>query len=523
MYVVNADDEEFEIVEEVEGENKELNSVELAEEDHAIIELSINSVVGSTNPGTMKVRGRIQEKEVVILIDCGATHNLISVKIGKELQLATKSTSHYGVILGSGTAIKGKGICENIEVKINEWKIVANFLPSELGGVDVVLGMQRLYSLGMTEVDWKNLTMTFMHQGKKIVIKGDPSLTESRVSLKNIMKTWKVTDQGFLIECRAMERVYIPIEDDGIEEVLTAEESVAVVLKKFEVVFSWPETLPPRTEIEHHIHLKQGVNPMNVLPYRYAYQQKAEMDKLVDELLTLEVIRPSNSPYSSPVLLVRKKDVSWRFCVDYRALNNVTIPDKFSIPIIEELFNELNEAKWFYKIDLKAGYHQIRMGSEDIEKTAFQTHEEHYEFMVMPFGLTNALSTFQSLMNRIFRPYLRKFILVFFDDILIYSQDLEEHQKHLQSTLEISRKNELYANKKKCSFAKEWVDYLGHIISGQGVEVDPEKIQAIKEWPVPTNVREVRGFLGLTGYYRKFVRHYGSIAAPLTQLIGGFS
>ena len=174
----------------------------------------------------MKVRGKIGEKEVVILIDCGATHNFISEKIAKELLLTTKSTSHYEVILGSRVAIKGKGICQNVEIQLNGWKIIANFLPLELGGVDIVLGMQWLYSLGMTEVDWKNLSMTFLHHGKKVVIKGDPSLTKSTVSLKNMIKTWKDSDQGFLIERRAMERVYEPTEDDGIEEVLTVEESI---------------------------------------------------------------------------------------------------------------------------------------------------------------------------------------------------------------------------------------------------------------------------------------------------------
>ena len=290
------------------------------------------------------MKGKLLGKEIIVLIDCGATHNFISESLVEELQISTKSTTNYGVILGSGTAIKGKGVCEAIEMMIGEWRVIDDFLPLELGGVDAILGMQWLYSLGITEVDWKNLILTFTHHEEKVVIRGDPSLTKARVSLKALMKSWGDKDQVFLIECKALERRESLEVDDTFDEVLTVEESVSVVLKSFEDVFDWPETLPPRRVIEHQIHLKKGTDPVNVRPYRYAYQQKTEMEKLVEEMLASGVIRPSTSPYSSPVLLVRKKDGSWCFCVDYRAPNNVTVPDKFPIPVIEELFDELNGA-----------------------------------------------------------------------------------------------------------------------------------------------------------------------------------
>ncbi|GKE25240.1 putative reverse transcriptase domain-containing protein [Tanacetum coccineum] len=220
----------------------------------------------------------------------------------------------------------------------------------------------------------------------------------------------------------------------------------------------------------------------------------------------------------TPVLFVKKKDGSFRMCIDYRELNKLTVKNRYPLPRIDDLFDQLQGSSVYSKIDLRSGYHQLRVREEYIPKTAFKTCYGHYEFQVMPFGLTNAPAVFMDLMNRVCKPYLDKFIIVFIDDILIYSRNKREHKEHLNLILELLKKEELYAKFSKCEFWIPKVQFLGHVIDSQGIHVDPAKIESIKDWASPKSPTEIRQFLGLSGYYRRFIEGFSKIIKPMTKL-----
>ncbi|GKE49289.1 putative nucleotidyltransferase, ribonuclease H, partial [Tanacetum coccineum] len=291
------------------------------------------------------------------------------------------------------------------------------------------------------------------------------------------------------------------------------------VVREFSDVF--PEDLsglPPQRQVEFRIELVAGAAPVARSPYRLAPSEMQELSGQLQELQDKGFIRPSHSPWGAPVLFVKKKDGSFRMCIDYRELNKLTVKNRYPLPRIDDLFDQLQGSRYFSKIDLRSGYHQLRVHEEDIPKTAFRTRYGHFEFTVMPFGLTNAPAVFMDLMNRVCKPYLDKFVIVFIDDILIYSKSKEEHEVHLRLVLELLRKEKLYAKFSKCEFWLQEVHFLGHVVNQNGIHVDPGKIEAVKNWEAPTSPTGVRSFLGLAGYYRRFIANFSRIAKPLTLL-----
>ncbi|XP_058757747.1 uncharacterized protein LOC131631003 [Vicia villosa] len=495
------------------------------ESNETYFQLSPQAAIGQFFPKTLKFNGFINGLTVTVLIDTGSTHNILQPRIAQHLKLSTTPIPNFSVMVGNGSKLHCSGLCPQVPITLqnNLFTIPFHLLPIE--GADVVLGMEWLRTLGPLVADFSIPKISFSHNNNDITITGDPKSLPTHSSynqLCHLLDTDSVASIHLLLyqPTPAHEtNLNCPTFQTMDTLPTTIPQTISKLIKSFASIFQKPQGLPPPRQHDHHIPTLPNSAPVNVKPYRYPHSQKEAMTTIIQEMLQEGIIKPSNSPYSSPVLLVRKKDGSWRFCVDYRALNAVTIRDRFPIPTIDELFDELGSATIFSKIDLRSGYHQIRVTPADTHKTAFRTFDGHYEFLVMPFGLTNAPSSFQSAMNDLLRPYLRRFVLVFFDDILIYSSSIADHVIHLKTVLELLLTNQFFAKLSKCVFAVPKVDYLGHIISSAGVTPDPEKIKAILEWPRPRSLTALRGFLGLTGFYRRFVRHYASLAAPLTDLL----
>jgi hypothetical protein len=287
------------------------------------------------------------------------------------------------------------------------------------------------------------------------------------------------------------------------------------VVNQYDKMFQEPKGLPPRRGIQHEIQLQQDCPLPNIGMYRMSVMENVEIKKQIQELLDKGVSMPSTSPCGSPIVLVPKKDGTWRMCVDFRALNKITVKNRYPLPRIDDLLDQLKDAKYFTKLDLRSGYHQIRIAEGDTWKTTFKTKQGLFEWMVMPFGLCNAPATFMRVMNDVLRPFLDECVIVYLNDILIFIKSREEHVKHVKQVLDVLRKEKLFLKMSKCEFGKTSLIYLWHIVGGGELKIDPSKVKVILEWPKPNNVTEVRIFLGAAQYWRKFIANFSSIATPL--------
>ncbi|KAK1414436.1 hypothetical protein QVD17_30180 [Tagetes erecta] len=469
---------------------------------------NINALQAQTNNDVVNGTFLINNIYASVLFDSGADKSFVSLDFEPLLASArTKLVEPYTVEVADGNVITINSIISNCTLNLNEHNFSIDLTPMQLGSFDVIIGMDWLSKNHAEIVCCDKYIRIPLSSGDVLNIYGErPSKGLKLMSCTKAQKYLRKNYVAFL--------AHVVKEDDKPKKV----EDIPVI-REFPEVFPEDLTgLPPVRQVEFRIDLVPGATPVAKSPYRLAPSEMQELASQLQELSDKGFIRPSSSPWGAPMLFVKKKDGSFRMCIDYRELNKLTVKNRYPLPRIDDLFDQLQGATHFSKIDLRSGYHQLRVHNDDIPKTAFRTRYGHYEFLVMPFGLTNAPAVFMDLMNRVCRPYLDKFVIVFIDDILIYSKSKSEHEQHLRTILELLKKEQLFAKLSKCEFWLKEVQFLGHIVNEKGIHVDPAKIEAVKNWVTPKTPTEIRSFLGLAGYYRRFIPNFSKIAVPLTAL-----
>ncbi|BDA51628.1 probable transposon Ty3-G Gag-Pol polyprotein [Coccomyxa sp. Obi] len=473
----------------------------------------------------LRYTGTLCGRPARILIDSGASHNIVAAKWLRQHNIKGQLESgKRQVKFGNGETDTTSETL--LQAKLRLSRAYGERLDFSVAGLDIdydiILGKPWLYGRN-PRIDWRKDRVTFDFNGQPITLSCTLPHSSEQVLL-NFMEAEDLIDNGakwFALDARIRtddEKGEKKDPFDGLKAHAANLSTAKRILTDYIDVFPLDLSgLPPERPVEHAIDLEPGHEPHNRPPFRLSEVEWEECRKQIRELLDKGHIRPSTSPYGAPILFVKKKDGSFRMCIDYRALNKATIKNAYPMPRIDDLLDRLQGATVFSKMDLRSGYHQVRIRKGDEYKTGFRTRDGHYEFTVMPFGLCNAPATFQRLMNGVL-PDMGDFVQVYLDDILVFSKTEKEHEEHLRRVLERLREHHLFAKLSKCEFYMREVDFLGHKVSAEGISVEEEKVTAIRDWPTPKNPTDVRAFLGLAGFYRRFIHHFTNIALPLHDL-----
>ncbi|KAK8940525.1 hypothetical protein KSP39_PZI010475 [Platanthera zijinensis] len=464
------------------------------------------------------------DKSCKLIIDSGSCMNVVSEAVILRMKLTTEShPSPYQVAWVNKTSIPVTKRCL-VPLVIKEYVDQVWCEVISMDACHILLGRPWLYDYNVTHFGRAN-TYEFKFKDHKITLRPtapkDPKTSDT--SLPAVKHTLSlINHKEFERDSLSGGMIYALVllqSHDALLHTTSLPNDILSLLEDFKDIHpdELPSKLPPLRDIQHAIDLIPGSTLPNLPHYRLNPSAHAKLQTQISDLLSKGLIRHSLSPCAVPALLAPKKDGSWRMCVDSRAINKITIKYRFPIPRLDDLLDMLSGATIFSKIDLRSGYHQIRIREGDEWKTAFKSKEGLYEWLVMPFGLSNDPSTFSRMMTQLFQPFMGKFLVIYFDDLLIYSMSPHNHTHHLRQIFDVLRKEKLFINLKKCHFMDSSVSFLGYIVSADGIKVDPAKIQAILDWPEPKSIRDVRSFHGLATFYRRFIRDFSTIMAPITE------
>ena len=471
----------------------------------------------SHQTGLVYLQGKLKDTNVSLLLDTGATNSFVSASCVRRLGLEVKTKKEpVKVTFAQGSGMTTQ-VVAGLSFEVSNTKFIENFTMCELSGLDFVLDNTFLDSYGV-EIRRKPKFCVVMvgTDGKPKVLSYTRQLVLDGLGI-NLVSQGQLDGVVFCLLAQNL-----AIKENKLPKLhKSTPMCVTNVLEKFRDVITaeLPKELPQKREVDHKIELLPGSIPPSKAPYRLNQQELVELKRQLTELMERGYIRPSKSPFGAPVLFVSKKNGKFRMCVDYRALNKITVKNNYPLSRADDLMDRLSGAKYFTRIDLKSGYYQIRVAEKDVEKMACRTRYGSYEFVVMPFGLCNAPATFTTMINSIFHNETHDFVIIYIDDILVFSKTLEDHAKHLEKVLGKLREHKLYANAEKSEFALQEIEFLGQICNREGIRAIAKKLKAIKEWKVPLTQKGVRSFLGLANYYRKFIKDFSMITGPLSDLL----